>query len=286
MSKLAYLGSVVSLLVAAGCGSGSDAESGPERASATSESAPSVTEPSETSAPTPAVPAGGPVTARCGPPDADARWITLHGSDRNRLAAVVVGDGPATAVFSHQTGVSGLCGFWPFAVWLAEQHGIRSVLLDHCGVGGSTCADDDFSANRVAQLKLAMTWARTHGATRLSSVGASLGGTTVTVAAAQTQSDAVVNLSGPVTWIGLDARRAAPRVTEPTLLVVAPDDSVVTTAQFKALRSSLGSRTTAFMQPPAGHGWELLDTSDGPPFQPSGVARTVAAWIQGDFAAA
>jgi len=278
MSKLAYIAAIVSLLVVVGCGSGSDAESGPR---------PSATDPSATtSAPTAAESAGGPVSARCGPPDADARWITLRGPDRNRLAAVVIGDGPVTAVFSHQTGVSGLCGFWPFAVWLAEEHGIRSVLLDHCGVGGSACVDDGFAANRVTQLELAMAWARTHGAKRLSSVGASLGGTTVTVAAAQHRIDAVVNLSGPVTWIGLNARRAAPQVTEPMLLVVAPNDSVVTTAQFKALRSSLGSRTTAFVQPPEGHGWELLDTSAGPPFQPSEVARSVAAWIQGDFAAA
>jgi pimeloyl-ACP methyl ester carboxylesterase len=277
MSKLAYIGASVSLLVVVGCGSGSDGESRPR---------PSAAEPSATTAaPTAAESASGPVSARCGPPDVDAHWITLRGPNRNRLAAVVVGDGPVTAVFSHQTGVSGLCGFWPFAVWLAEEHGIRSVLLDHCGVGGSACADDGFAANRVAQLELAMAWARTHGAKRLSSVGASLGGTTVTVAAAQHRVDGIVNLSGPVTWIGLNARRVAPQVTEPTLLVVAPNDSVVTTAQFKALRSSLGSRTTALVQAPQGHGWELLDASTGPPFQPSEVAKGVAAWIQGDFAA-
>lgn len=286
MSRLTYITLAACLTVAAvGCSSGPDrADPAAGRSASTPSSAPASTEGPTASAPSlqpPPEPPGGPVADRCGPPDASARWVTLRGPDKARLAAVVVGHGPVTAVYSHQTGSEGLCGFWPFAVWLAKTHGIRSVLLDHCGTGGSACAMDHFADDRVAQLKLAVDWARAHGASRVSLVGASLGGPTVVVTAAHARVDAVVDLSGPVDWRGLNALAAAPRVVEPTLLALAPNDRDATFAQFRRLRAALGAIRTQFLRAPYGHGWDLLRRGYMGAFRPSRIGRAVADWLSG-----
>lgn len=232
--------------------------------------------------PTAAVPAGGNVSERCGVPDAPARWITLRGPGGVRLAAVVVGRGPVTAVYAHQTGGEGLCGFWAYAQWLAEQRGVRSVLVDFCGVGGSVCElGDDFFDDQPAQLTLAVEWARAHGGREVSLVGASLGGTVASVTASTTRPrvDAVVNLSGPVEWDPYDLGRAMPRLTMPTLLALAPDDPVASVPHYRRLIRLVPGRPKRFVVADSGHGWDLLGYSTDVGFRPTALARTVADWV-------
>ena len=50
--------------------------------------------------------------------------------------------GSDVAVFVHESGMSGLCGFWTYAVWLAQGRHLGAVLFDRCGYGASVCEKD------------------------------------------------------------------------------------------------------------------------------------------------
>ncbi len=223
------------------------------------------------------------VADRCGPPKVPARWIELQGPDGSSLVAAVVGAGPATAVFAHQTGVSGLCGFWAYSSWLADRYGTRSVLLDLCGYGQSECGRGAFADDEPAQVALAVLWARQHGAQRTTLVGASLGGTVVSVAAARIEPpvEAMVNLSGPVQYAGLDVADAAPRITVPSLFALARGDPVVTVAEHRQLLEELGTSTNRLFIARYGHGWDMLGVRYEDGFRVSRLGETVAEWIMG-----
>lgn len=227
------------------------------------------------------------VSDRCGAPAVPGRWIELRGSDGSTLVAAVTGNGPQTAVFAHQTSSSGLCGFWPYAAWLAENYGIRSVLLDLCGYGESRCREGSFARDEPAQVLLAVEWARRHGASETTLVGASLGGTVVSVAAAEIEPpvDAMVNLSGPVKFVGLNVAAAAPRITVPSLLVLDNNDRVATVSEYRRLTEDLGASRKRLLIAPYGHGWGTLGIPYESGFRASRVGKTVAAWIAGRNAA-
>lgn len=113
----------------------------------------------------------------------------------------------------HESGTKGLCGFWPYAIWLAQRWHLRALLFDQCGYGGSTCAKDVRTEHDdwITSTQAAVTWARGHGARRVTLIGASFGGIVVLHAAASIRPavNAVVNLSGELTWSGLDSLPAA-----------------------------------------------------------------------------
>ena len=97
---------------------------------------PSVT--AATSAPA-ATPAPPPPAQLCGGPTTPAQSFWLPAPGGAQVYAAVVGTGPTTAVFVHQAGPTGLCGFWPYADWLARTKGVRSLLFSQCGTGASQC---------------------------------------------------------------------------------------------------------------------------------------------------
>lgn len=228
----------------------------------------------------------GPVAQRCGPPDVPARRLHLAGPDGARLSAVEVGSGPVGAVFVHEIGTLGLCGFWPYAVWLEQEYGLRSVLLDLCGYGDSQCGQGRFDNDLVAQAGVAVQWLRAHGGRRVTLVGASMGGTVVTVASATLEPpvDAVVNLSGPLVWGDLDVMASASDVRVPALFAVASYDSVVSVPELRAaLRRTAGPQR--FVEAPSGHGWQLLGSRAETGFTADPVGRQVAQLIErGSFA--
>lgn len=281
MSRLTY-GLVLLVVVVSGCTGGSAPTAEPTRTSV-APSGPTRTTP--TQKPTPA-PKLGPVAQRCGLPDVPARRLRLAGPDGSRLSAVEVGSGPVGAVFIHQTGASGLCGFWPYAVWLEQEYGLRSVLLDLCGYGDSRCGAGRFDDDLVAQTAIAVQWLRAHGGERVTLVGASMGGTVATVAGATLEPpvDAVVNLSGPLEWGDLDVVASAPDIRVPALFAVAPYDTVVSVRELRAALQRTGG-PQRFMVAPAGHGWQLLGSRVGADYDADAVGRQVAQLIErGSFA--
>ncbi len=269
MSRLTYA-LVLALLV--GCsGVASDA--------ARESTAPPV---SPAPSPQPSAAALGPVAQRCGVPDASARRLHLDGPEGSQLAAVEVGSGPVGAVFVHETGDLGLCGFWPYAVWLNREYGLRSLLIDLCGYGRSHCMRGRFAGDYVAQTDLAVQWLRDSGVRRVTLVGASMGGAIAAVASARIEPevDAVVDLSGPLEWGSLDVVDSAPEIHAPALFAVASYDTVVSVRELRAaLQRTSGSQR--FVETPVGHGWQLLGARDGEDgFSPEGLGRQVAQWIE------
>ena len=243
--------------------------------------------PPTTGAPTtsasPASPAPAPPADQCGAPATPAQSFWLPTSAGAQLQAAMVGNGPDTAVFVHESGNRGLCGFWPYADWLAKAKGVRSVLVNQCGYGASECPAGEETGQWLAATTAAVGWARTHGARQVTLVGASAGGIVALQAAASIRPrvDAVVDLSGERRWKELDSLAAARRLRVPALFAVAPGDSYVSVATMRRLYQATpaGSKRLVVLAEGAGHGWELLGGTPGTDW--SALAGTVAAWIQG-----
>ena len=230
-----------------------------------------------------AAPAPPPPAELCGGPTTPAQSFWLSAPGGAQLYAAVVGTGPATAVVVHQAGPRGLCGFWPYADWLARTKGVRSVLFSQCGAGASQCPAGDAADLWPAGTTAAVTWARTQGPGPVTLVGASAGGVVALQVAASIRPpvEAVVNLSGERRWMGLDSLAAARRLQVPALFAVAPGDSHVSVATMRQLYEAAPAQAKRLvvLAEGAGHGWELLGGAAGSAWSPTAV--TVAAWIQG-----
>jgi len=230
-----------------------------------------------------ATPPPPPPAELCGGPTTPAQsfWLSVPGGAQ--LYAAVVGTGPVTAVFVHQAGPGGLCGFWPYADWLARTNGVRSLLFSQCGNGASQCPPGKAADQWLAATTAAVTWARANGAGQVALVGASAGGVVALQVAASIRPPvaAVVDLSGERRWQGLDSLAAARRLQVPALFAVAPGDSLVSVATMRQLYEAapVRAKRLVVLADGAGHGWELLGGAAGSDWSP--LAVTVAAWIQG-----
>ena len=196
------------------------------------------------------------------------------------MPAVRIGRGSTAAVFLHQTDGDGLCGFWPYATWATARYHFAAVLVDLCGYGEASCtgrAADD----QLAQVAAAVAWARSYHPTRVALVGASMGGALALAAATRTPVNAVVDLSGPSTWIGAEAARFARKVRVPTLMAVSPGDPSANYADLRKAFASIPVPNKRFVRGDGLHGWDLLLASGGYPPQWNALADTVAHWIVG-----
>ena len=171
----------------------------------------------------------------------------------------VIGEGSTVAVFVPQSGEN-YCGFGEFARVLAG-HGIRSVLINLCGIGETACGPEVHVVTSGANAVLAAAeQARADGATRVVAVGASMGGTTVIVASAQSGGDGpldgVADLSGPLAFRGVDTLPLAGDIAIPMLLAASDDDSVVSPEQLDDLGEASGGDFVLLGG--TGHGWGML----------------------------
>jgi pimeloyl-ACP methyl ester carboxylesterase len=238
---------------------------------------PTTTVASAAAPPPPAELCGGPTTP------AQSLWLSAPGGAQ--IYAAVVGSGPTTAVFVQQAGPTGLCGFWPYADWLARTKGVRSVLFSQCGTGASQCPAGNAADQWLEVTTTAVGWARTQGAGQVTLVGASAGGVVALQVAASIRPpvDGVVDLSGERRWMGLDSLVAARRLEVPALFAVAPGDSYVSVGTMRRLYEAapVRAKRLVVLAEGAGHGWELLGGAAGSDWSP--LASTVAAWIQGRY---
>jgi Dienelactone hydrolase family len=207
--------------------------------------------------PEPADPARTPAEA-CVDPSLAGSSAYLH-ADGVWFETGIIGEGDTVAVFVPQSG-SDYCGFKKFAVLLAD-HGIQSVLINLCNMGGTLCVGNDVVTSGADAVLAAADQARSNGATRVVAVGASMGGTTV-IAASETakdgrQLDAVADLSGPIEFEGVNTLVGAEDIAIPMFLAVADSDRVVSAYQMKQLADSSSSPDWA-QYGGTGHGWDLL----------------------------
>ena len=210
-------------------------------------------------------------TGRPGP--GHDRRVKVGGS---QLAGAELGRGATWAVMLHQTNGDGLCGWWPYASWLSGR-GVHVLLVDLCDYGRSTCREHEGS-DQAAQAAAAVEWARRHGARRVTLVGASMGGAVALPGAVASGPDAVVDLSGPPTWIDAELLHEAQRLDLPTLLAVSPTDPTFIPAYKRAIRLVPATKKRLVVCP-AGHGYEMLGFRD----HWNRMGGLVLAWIQGRY---
>ncbi|MGH8828249.1 MAG: alpha/beta hydrolase, partial [Jiangellaceae bacterium] len=215
------------------------------------------------------------------PAGAETMWLETR--DGAAIEAVVAGTGPDVAIFLHQTNL-GYCGFLPYVTWL-ESQGVMSILVSLCTYGESVCPRSLGPMQSAAgAVETAVGWSRDEGAQRVTAVGASMGGTIVMDLAARQGDagglDAVVNLSGPMTFGGVDVDEVVADVRIPVLFAIAPGDRVSVERVEEVADAAVNSAVTQVEVGPSGHGWELL-TADA--VVPSPIGATVLDWIHGSY---
>lgn len=158
------------------------------------------------------------------------------------------------------------------------------MLIDLCGNGSSVCRSS-YGPELVAQTLVAVRWARAHGAHRLLLVGASMGGTVAMAAAGRAHADAVVDLSGPMTWDPVTpTARAAAALRIPALAVCTPGDPDTSYADLRRAAATVRNRRARFVTAPGGHGWGTLEDYYSSTTVISPIGRLVARWIRGQHA--
>ena len=183
---------------------------------------------------------------------------------------------------------SDLCGFWPFAGYLAKR-GLRAFALDLRCFGRSACPEGEAKGRVVDDLDAAAELRR-RGVTRVALVGASMGGAAVLIAGTRVQPPvaAVVSLSGeadPTNLVGgipLNAGAAVDQPRVPTMFVVATNDRYAsveeTRTMYRAVKSEAKRLEVLSGDFDGGHGWALLkNPATGEEFGP--VAAKVTAFL-------
>jgi len=137
------------------------------------------------------------------------------------LAGYMYGTGRVGVVFAHQSD-GDACDWMPEAARLAKL-GYRTLAVDLDGYGASQTLNRPYSDDVDDAIDLLVR----RGASPIVLVGSSMGGTVVLSAAAQTKARlaAVIALSSPADFSGLDALEAAPHITVPLLLMCGTQDT-------------------------------------------------------------
>lgn len=222
------------------------------------------------------------VADRCKVPVEGGELVELAGPEGSVVTAAAIGQGDVVAVYLHQTASSGFCGWVSYAAW-AAQRGVGGLLVDLCGWGRARCVGD-FATDPAAQVRLAVDWARSHGAGRVVLVGASLGGATALGVGHESGADAVVDLSGPATYPGLPgAAEGARATTVPLLVAMASNDAEMDPAAVRRAFDAAPAEPKRWVTLPDGHGWGMLNdgTDADPAWTP--LAATVLDWVRGDY---
>lgn len=159
----------------------------------------------------------------------------------------------------------------------ASESGLVGIVLDH-QAGQSLCDSmnwaDTFAAEgylaiapsldesyQVPETKAAVGYLRSHGATKIVLLGASMGATAVLVTAARLRPpvQAVISVSGPAAYTPLDASVTAPKLTVPVFYSAGADDESLAadeTAMYQATAAK--SKILDTVPDSSDHGFDLL----------------------------
>ncbi|WP_157546845.1 alpha/beta hydrolase [Hamadaea tsunoensis] len=159
------------------------------------------------------------------PDDAAAgKQVHFEGKMGDDLRGVELGSGEVGIVLAHEDDGS-VCEWLPFGKELADK-GYRVLTFDFVGNSNGVSRGPD--TNQVNQVVAAAAFLRQEGATSIVLLGASMGATavldsTLSMAPAPT---AIVALSPPARFDGLDAIDGARSIRVPLLVVVAERDQI------------------------------------------------------------
>jgi dienelactone hydrolase len=196
-------------------------------------------------------------TSCAGPGD-----VRFRAADGVRLNGHRFGQGTTAVVLAHESRGS-LCQWVPYARRLASK-GYAAFAFDFRSRGRSQTVGVRRVRRIAGDVSAAVKYVRSRGATRVFVVGASMGGSAVVVAGANTRPHVtgVVSLSAPTSFGGAEAETAAPRLHVPVLFVAASDDAggaFATDAQTLHEATPAGDKTIEIV-PGADHGVDLVSS--------------------------
>lgn len=202
-----------------------------------------------------------------------ARRVIIPTSAGAKLTAALLGQGRHGVVLVHQSD-GDVCQWLPYARELVRD-GYFVLDLD-LTTSGSVQYEGVQQPNPLGlSVSAAAGYLRKQGAGKVVLVGASMGGTASLAAAAITRPrvDAVVSLSAPAEYAGIDARTAAGLLRVPVLYGAAADDSDFADDS-RLLHAATKSQKSLHIVPGFMHGVALV-AQDGDPT----IRRAVGAFI-------
>ncbi len=161
----------------------------------------------------------GPESEVGAPTRLDGVAVRFHTADDEELVGTLFGTGTRGIVLAHMRGRDETTWF-DFAR-TASGEGYALLTFSFRGYGGSSGGRD---SNLDLDLMAAINLLESTGVTQTVVMGASMGATATINVASRLSLAAVVSLSAPGEFIGLDALDIAAQVAEPLLLVVAEND--------------------------------------------------------------
>jgi pimeloyl-ACP methyl ester carboxylesterase len=224
---------------------------------------------------------------RCGGPSASARMVAPQAVDGTALAGAELGSGTRGVLLVPELGSRSLCGWWEYAAYLAGR-GYHVLLFDHRCVGFSRCPTSAGTRDGLMDdIQGSIAALRAAGARSVVLVGASQGACEVLIAGARRLAGVagIVALSPDELGVALagppvaTATQAAPALTLPVLVAVAPYDQDAPVADVQALYAAVAARDkhlAVVNEQPGVHGWDLVTA--GPNGRPA-FAATVESFL-------
>jgi alpha-beta hydrolase superfamily lysophospholipase len=145
--------------------------------------------------------------------------------------------------------------WFSFAEELSEQ-GFAALTFDFRGYGESEGSEDFGTLDE--DLRAVISYMRDRGRTQIYLVGASMGGTTSLVVAAQEQVNGVVAISPPSQFEGQDALAAVPQITAPKLFLASENDTAAALSLEEMLEAA-APPVDSEMYTGNAHGTDLFD---------------------------
>ncbi|NUS17973.1 MAG: hypothetical protein HOY69_42350 [Streptomyces sp.] len=181
------------------------------------------------------------------PEQAKSGYVTFPSSENQDVEAFQAGQGSTALVLAHQAD-GDVCQWVPDAVDLSHD-GYRVIAVQSAG-------------SEVAELTAAVTYARSKGAHKVLLVGASKGGTAVLTSAGTVTPpvDAVVSLSAPADYNGMDAAGTVPGLTMPVFYMAAEGDTdFATSTRALSEATKKAAENDLAIVGGASHGVSMLD---------------------------
>lgn len=204
--------------------------------------------------------------ARCPEEAAQGRAVRATTPAGSSIGAVSLRNGTTAVIMAHQSG-GNLCQWMPYATILASK-GYRVLAFDFVGYGSSTMVGPQTFTDDIAAL---VALVRAEGATKVVLVGASMGGTMSLVAATTIQPavQAVISVSAPTSFDGVNALAAVPALTMPALFMAAEGDGAFGSAARELAGATPKGKATLDLIDTFYHGVSLLDPTwpDSEPFR-------------------
>jgi pimeloyl-ACP methyl ester carboxylesterase len=173
-----------------------------------------------------------------------------------------------------------LCGWWPYANYLAKR-GFTTLSIDFRCFGLSACGSDP--SDLVSDAVGAVEELKNRGFKRISIAGAGVGGTVAAIAGAMVPVTSVVSLSGAATDpdFALHAEPYLSKLKVPTLYVTTNEPGCACYQGTLALRRATAAKVKPLIVKPSdwGYGWALLNGG----FLKTGwssIAETVADFLR------